>query len=60
MSIQEQVMAKRAQQGLRLALIIPGRPDPFVCYPATDASAAEWMTKAEKRGWVLADDEAAS
>ena len=60
MSIQEQVMAKRAQKGLRLVFIIPGRPDPFVCYPATNASAAEWLTKAEERGWELADDEATS
>jgi hypothetical protein len=60
MSIQEQVMARRKAEGLRLVFAIPGRADVFVCYPATDASAAEWMTKAEKRGWVLADDEAAS
>ena len=53
-------MARRKAEGLRLVFAIPGRADVFVCYPATDASAAEWMTKAEKRGWVLADDEAAS
>jgi hypothetical protein len=51
MSFQEQIMKGRAQQGLRLAFIIPGRLDVFVCYPATAARAAEWMAKAEKRGW---------
>jgi hypothetical protein len=60
MNIQEQIMRGRAQQGLRLTFIIPGRLDVFVCFPKDDASAAEWMAKAQKRGWVLADDEAAS
>jgi hypothetical protein len=46
MSIQDQIKAQRQKAGLRLAFIVPGRPDPFVCYPATDASAAEWMAKA--------------
>ena len=60
MSIQGQVMAKRAQQGLRLTFIVPGRADVFVCYAATPVSVIEWLAKAEKRGWVLADDEAVS
>ena len=53
MSIQEQVMAKRTRKGLRLVFVIPGRPDPFVCYPADAMAMIKWLEKAEERGWEL-------
>ena len=53
MNIQEQIMMTRAQRGLRLAFSIPGRPDPFVCYPADAMAMIKWLEKAEQRGWEL-------
>jgi hypothetical protein len=55
MSIQKLIMEKRKAAGLRLAFIIPDRPDVFVCYPATPSHKAEWLAKADKRGWTLAE-----
>jgi hypothetical protein len=52
MTIQEQIMAKRL--GLRLAFIVPGRKDVFVCYPKDEASKAAWLATAERQGWKLA------
>jgi hypothetical protein len=51
MSIQERVMAWRQQADLRLAFIVPGRDDPFVCYPKDEVSRTEWLAKAEQQGW---------
>jgi hypothetical protein len=51
MTIQEQIMAGRQQADLRLAFIVPGRDDPFVCYPKDETSRDAWLAKAEQQGW---------
>jgi hypothetical protein len=48
-------MARRAGRGLTLTFHIPGRSDPFTCFPKDDTQKAVWLANAKAKGWKLVE-----
>lgn len=51
--ILEMAMRRRADAGLRLEFVVPGRDDTFVCYAKDETQKQAWLASYSKRGWML-------
>ncbi len=52
MEIQEIIMKRRAEAGLFLEFVVPGRETTFTCYPKDEATKTAWLAKYLAKGWT--------
>ena len=53
MTVQEIIMQKRTEAGLRLEFNVPDRASTFTCYPKDDAQKQKFLDNADAKGWTL-------